>query len=203
MSAIPAIDYTYSVDPSGPIVLVPYIHKPFITMMDSLFPTLVSHSGERKGEGYSAYLHQGDRLDFIGSFTGMCLASVRKNPWFDDKDQWFLRALLGGMSLKGYETDHRSRCHQDNYGTLRLWQKLGLGAKKTIRGDYISQTADLASIAELSKAIEYARVGYSDLRAFAEKRRASLTHEAIASVLPPASLALGKNVTRVCVDLKS
>lgn len=203
MSAIPAIDYTVTLDPKGPIVLVPYIHAPFIHVMDSFFPALVSHSGDRKGEGYSAYLLQNDKLDFIGSFTGMCLASVRKNPWFEDKEQWFLRALLGGMHLKGYETDHRSRCHRDNYGTLRLWQKLGLGAKRTMRGDYISQTADEASVAELLRAIEYAKVGYSDLRAFAEKRRSMIPQKALESILPPASLAFEKSATRLSVTLKS
>lgn len=188
MSAIPTIKVEFS--KPGPIHLVPYIHEPFIRLMDYLYPTLVSNSTVRKGKGYSAFLCLDDeKPQFIGSFTGLCLASVRKNPFFKDDDQWFLRALLLGMSADDLK-DHRSRCAAENYGTLRLWQKLGLGAKKTTRGDYISTGADEASTAELIKAIECAKEGYADLRASADKRMANLDPNAIAQCMPNAKLLL-------------
>ncbi|AHC30501.1 hypothetical protein CC53_gp084 [Rhizobium phage vB_RleS_L338C] len=169
--------------------------------MDSLYPTLVSGSTERKGEGFSAFRVDGDMPEFIGSFTGMCLASVRKNPWFEDDQQWFLRALLAGMSLKGFQEDHRSRCHPHNYGTLRLWDKLGLGAKRTTRGDYISVTRDEASHEMLRLAMRVCKEGYGDIRAYAEKKMTAITEEQLDKIMPCPTLAFHVNAVRVDCSL--
>lgn len=191
MSAKPSIQHLTLQDPKGRIALVPEMHEPFIRTMDSLYPRLISGSTARKGEGYSAFLVDDDKgtHQFIGSFTGMCLASVRKNPWFKDEGQWFLKALLSGMTLAGHGDDHRSRCHPANYGTLRLWDKLGLGAKRTTRGDYISTTRDAASHEQLRLALRITKGDYVDIRAYADKKAATVTPEQLAVILPTYSPA--------------
>ncbi|QIG76132.1 hypothetical protein EVC24_111 [Rhizobium phage RHph_I4] len=201
MSARPTIEHAVSLSPKGKIALVPIIHEPFIVLMDSLYPALVSASTERRGDGFSAFRVDGDMPEFIGSFTGMCLASVRKNPWFQDDRQWFLRALLAGMFVKGFSTDHRSRCHPHNYGTLRLWDKLGLGAKRTTRGDYISVTRDEASHEMLRLAMRVCKEGYGDIRAYAEKKMTLVTEAQLDKIMPSPTLAFHSKAIRVDCSL--
>lgn len=182
MSAKPAVPFKHR--EGGEIALVPLIYDPFIRLMDYLYPALVSNSTVRKGQGYSAFLVTPVATHFVGSFTGLCLASVRKNPFFIDDNEWFMRSLLAGMHKDGTAEDHRSRCAAANYGTLRLWQKLGLGAKRTSRGDYISVTQDPTSYDVLTDALRASKEGYADIRASAAKRMSNLDPNVLKQAIP-------------------
>lgn len=141
------------------------IHQPFIDLMASLYPHFASY---RKAEtGWSAFTREGV---FIGSFAGQTLQSVRRNPVLDDQGRdLFLRALLGGMHLDGY-THHQSVCDPRNYGTLRLWQKLWLGAKLDAKGKARSALRTQAAHDLLTELIAKAKPDYADHRRYAEKR---------------------------------
>ena len=119
--------------PSGEILLIEDLWMPFIQLMDRLFPHFISSSESRGGGiGWSAFqIPVGSSIQaatFIGSFAGAQLQSPRKNPWFEDREQLFLRAILAAYTLTGVDT-FRSKCKPNNYGTMGLWRIFGVGGR--------------------------------------------------------------------------
>lgn len=167
----PRIRIAHEVGSGEDFRLYPFMPTPFISLMDALYPALVSNSEARRGRWLCAFRADGQ---FVGAFGGLTLASVRRNPWLpEDGEQWFLRALLAGIHADGHQY-HQSRCARVNYGTLRLWKKLGLGAKITARDDCQSEDAEvLGSVDLLDRAIETAKREYGGIRAHAERVIAS------------------------------
>lgn len=175
----PVICIEHWVDLAGSdIRLYPHIHSPFLTLMGALYPRFASYTKAEKG--WSAFTADGT---FIGCFAGLTLQSVRKNPFFSDPDRLFLKALLAGLVIEGYR-HHSSVCSPENYGTLRLWQKLGLGAKLDTRGKARSAYADPQTTALLDSLLFRAKLGYPDERAYADRQMAQMTEEAIAALVP-------------------
>jgi hypothetical protein len=84
---------------------------------------------------------------------------------------------------------------------LRLWEKLGLGAKHSARGDYTSASADDATRVVLTAATQAAKPGYADIRAYAEKKMAELPPAHVEGLLPPISLAFHSRAIRVSCNL--
>lgn len=144
---------------AGPLILYPQVHRPFMKFMGKLYPRFASY--DKADKGYSAF----DAVSgqFIGCFAGLTLQSVRKNPWFAGHNGEFLKALLAGIHIEQYDR-HNSVCDADNYGTLRLWQKLGLGAKIDARGKARSAAPDEGSNGLLCDLIAKAKPGYNEHR---------------------------------------
>lgn len=175
----PIFTVPHRVEPGSSIKLYAHIHQPFLHLMAGLYPKLAPYTGASKG--FSAFTADGQ---FIGSFGGKTLASIRKNPTFnDDGAQTFLRAVLGGLHAAG-ETTCRNVCEQDNYGTLRLWQRMGLGVEIDARSKAASAALTPDTAATLAHLIEAARVPYADHRAYAAKVLRSIPADRLATLIP-------------------
>lgn len=159
------------------IHLFRYIHAPFLSLMAALYPRFASYTAAE--EGYSAFVNG----EFVGCFAGKTLQSIRKNPWFEDNDQWFLRSLLAGLHVDGYD-HHTSVCSPYNYGTLRLWQRMGLGSRYDARGKARSVAATEESLRQLQVDIDRARPEYAEIRAFAERQMRAMSDAALQNLLP-------------------
>jgi hypothetical protein len=151
--------------------------EPFAAIMASLYPRLASTVTVKRG--YAAWADAG----FIGIMTSTGLTSVRRNPLLVDDTQLFLRALLAGMAVDGLKT-WSAYCDWDNYGTLRLMQKLGLGAKHS-RSGHLSAYADRDTVEYLQQALEVARTPYLDHREYAVRKLHHLTPDQTAALMPP------------------
>lgn len=162
-----------------PITLVEYVHTPFMALMASLYPKFAGYTKAERG--YSAFA--GANHVFVGSFAGMTLQSVRKNPLLEDKENLFVRALFGALHVAGYE-HHHSVCNRDNYGTLRMWQKMGLGAKIDGKGKARSAPLTAESAAFLQSLIDECRADYRDIRGLAARTVEIRGPNKIALLLP-------------------
>lgn len=178
-----------------------WIPSKFVLLMDMLYPQFVTHTEADRNDGFTAF-YNSKRYGtvFVGTFCGVTLQSVRRNPWLpgdDDVSNVFLRALLGGLHLRGYK-HHSSVCKAKNYGTLRLWEKLGLGARFDAKGkarsaDHNPDTAHL-----LALLLKEAKPGYADIRARANK----ITKALIAKEFLPTPETASGIIRRVNVELK-
>lgn len=146
------------------------VHQPFYKLMGFLYPAFAGY--DKASGGYTVFDHDGT---FIGCFGGVTLQSVRRNPFLiEDGSQKFLRALLGGLHLDGHE-HHSSVCSPQNYGTLRLWQKMGLGARLDAKGKARSAFGDAQGRAVLSDLIEKVDMdAYREAREIAARRLAQV-----------------------------
>jgi hypothetical protein len=189
----PMITVPHVIDETGTeFRLYPKISKPFMKAMGYLYPAFASY--DKAERGYSAF-HNGK---FVGCFGGLTLQSVRRNPLLvEDGSQLFMRALLGGLSIDGY-AHHSSVCDPRNYGTLRLWKKLGLGAKLDGRGKARSAFADLEGASVLDMLIQAInRDEYDEHRVIASRRLAHLTPEDFI----PTEDDFSSSCAGVCVNL--
>lgn len=176
----PLINVPHRVEPGTTIRLYPVIPVPFIKLMASLYPLLSSYD-KSTNRGYSAFTGDGQ---FIGTMASTGLTSIRKNPLFEDGgQQLYMRALLGGLHVNGHNSSSMV-CEHDNYGTLRLIQKLGMGARLDARGSPRSALATPETLAYLQEAIAYAKPRYVAHREYAAKKLASIPEDALAKLIP-------------------
>lgn len=171
----PLITLPHVVSDGGPIRLHLGVWPPLLKLLDRLYPQYISGSAGRvAANAYSAF-HEDGR--YIGSFSGVTLQSVRRNPWLvEDGDQLFLRALLAGLHRDGYD-HHSSVCETSNYGTLALWRKLRLGARLDTRGKARSAAATGETIAFRDQLLAAARPDYIDTRARVAKMLAGVERD--------------------------
>ena len=165
---IVTIRHKVTLDPDGAFELVPAIDPTFMKIMGRLFPAFASYT--KAENGYSAFAYEKGKVRpaFIGSFGGMTLQSIRKNPTLPRGDDRFIRALLGGLHLDGYK-HHSSVCSAKNYGTLSLWKKLGLGAKLDARGKARSAPGTLTARGLLDDLRREASEDYAEHRIIAQR----------------------------------
>lgn len=161
------VPHEVSFNPQGEFCLIPVIDPVFMKAMSRLYPAFASYT--KADKGYSAFARAPEgEFTFIGSFGGLTLQSVRKNPLLSRGDDRFVRALLGGLYLDGYE-HHASVCSAKNYGTLSLWKKLGLGAKVDSRGKARSAPGAIVSLGVLTDLRDKARDEYEEHRVIAAR----------------------------------
>lgn len=178
MTDRPFINVAHRVEAGGSIRLYSAVHATaFASLMAALYPRLASTVTVKRG--YSAFAEDGR---FIGIMTSTGLTSVRRNPLLEDDSQLFLRALLAGLHTDGLKTSSMY-CDWDNYGTLRLIQKLGMGAKPS-RSGHLSARATPDTLAYLGLALSGAKVPYQDHRAYAARKLASLTPTVLSGLIP-------------------
>ena len=178
MTDRPLIAVPHRVEYGNDIRLYAGIHLPFLKLMASLYPTMSTYVGATVG--YSAFSEDGR---FIGTMAPLkTMGSIRKNPLLTDDSQLFLRALLGGMSINRVTT-YRANCVNDNYGTLRLFQKLGLGIRVDGRTTY-SALASPDSLKALQLSLARSHTSYTDARAYAARALSRLSPEAIRGLIP-------------------
>lgn len=170
-----------------------YVSPDFMKLMGALFPKFASYT--KAENGFSAFTSGGV---FIGSFAGMTLQSVRRNPVYPDGgQQLFLRALLGGLYVDGYK-HHNSVCSPENYGTLRLWQKMGLGSKLDRAGKARSALGTPETKQHLADLIADAKPGYEEVRRYAERQMGTI---GVARFLPTEASLQAQGLTPVKVSV--
>lgn len=165
---------------TGPLLLVPGVHRPFMKFMGKAYPKFASY--DKADNGYSAF-H--DEHGFVGCFGGMTLQSIRKNPFYLGEKDDFIKALLAGLHIDGH-THHSSVCSVDNYGTLQLWNRLGLGAKIDNAGKARSAERDSTGLMTLTRLMLAARRDYPQVRADAAAYWERVGAEARVQALPVA-----------------
>ena len=191
----PLINVPHRVEPGTTIKLYPVIPVPFIKLMAGLYPLLSSYD-KSTSRGYSAFTADGQ---FIGTMASTGLTSIRKNPLFDDGgQQLYMRALLGGLHINGHNSSSMV-CEHDNYGTLRLIQKLGMGARLDARGSPRSALATPETLAFLRDAIDKAKGPYAAHREYAARQLASIPPGALDKLIPTEK-SIGCE-PRACLDV--
>lgn len=176
------VSVPHTLTPGRSIWLYPKIPPQFSKLMAALYPLLASTVSTKTG--YSAFAGDGR---FIGIMTSTGLTSIRRNPFLIDDTDLFLRALLAGLAFDGRKTCSMY-CDWDNYGTLRMMQKLGLGAKpEGKKGGHRSTLATPDTTTYLAAAVDAAREPYRRHREYAEKQIAQFTGAQISALIPTVS----------------